>query len=126
MSFLHCEVITMRMLWIFSLSVSVFFVLVFPSFSVFPCSSNCYQCHTDIPSDAEHKVLKSCTDCHPDHSEESLGSKCGADCFDCHPAAKVMKSSPAHSVLSRCVDCHKKLSNENPELNELYNKLLGG
>jgi hypothetical protein len=101
-------------------------MLLFPLQRVFPCSSDCYKCHTNIPADKTHEVLKSCTSCHPDHDEEAFNSKCGADCFDCHSVAKVMESSPAHKVIGQCIDCHKKLSGSDPAVEELYNQLIGG
>jgi len=97
-------------------------VLLLLTHSSFACSSDCYQCHSDIPSDKEHVVLKTCTDCHPEHSEEAFNSKCGADCFDCHSAKKVMESSRAHAVIRRCIDCHKNLKAS--EYNEIYRELL--
>ena len=104
----------------------VLVVLTFLLFLVSPalaCSSDCYQCHSHIPTDREHKVLKSCTKCHPEHSDESMTS-CGADCFDCHSYKKVMSSSKAHRVLVRCVECHKELKEK--ELPSYYKEIIGG
>lgn len=102
----------------------IFFVLsLLLTFQIaFACNSDCYQCHSDIPKDREHKVLNTCTNCHPTHSESAFNSKCGADCFECHSIKKVMELSDAHKVLERCIGCHKKL--ENSEANDLYNRLL--
>ncbi len=83
------------------------------------CSSNCYSCH-NIPSDGFHDVLKTCTDCHPEHRGSDIG-KCGADCFECHPVDRVISSSPKHRVLGECIDCHKKLRES-----DLYRSLIGG
>ncbi|MEO2068305.1 MAG: hypothetical protein ABGX27_02185 [Desulfurobacteriaceae bacterium] len=96
--------------------------LFLSSYVAWACSSDCYQCHVNIPKDSNHKVLSSCTDCHPKHEEKSFNSKCGADCFDCHSVNKVMKLSLAHSVLKKCVECHTKLKDS--EVNELYNRLF--
>jgi len=87
------------------------------------CSSDCYQCHSNIPRDRNHKVLKSCTECHPNHSDRAISS-CGADCFDCHSYGKVMNSSKAHRVLIKCVECHEGLKKK--ELPSYYRELLGG
>jgi len=99
--------------------------LLFPIQVALSCNSDCYRCHTNIPADKVHNVLKECTSCHPNHSERALESKCGADCFDCHSVAKVMNSSPAHKVIGQCIDCHKKLSSD-PTVEDLYNQLIGG
>ena len=108
------------------LSFLIGLTLSFPLRYALSCSSDCYRCHISIPADENHEVLKSCSSCHPDHSEEAFKSKCGADCFDCHSVAKVMNSSPAHKVLNRCINCHKKLSGSNPLFDDLYNQLIGG
>jgi hypothetical protein len=98
-------------------------ILVFFCFNQsLACSSDCYQCHSNIPNDKNHRVLKTCTNCHPEHSEKDFGSKCGADCFDCHSAQKVMKSSKAHKVIKKCINCHEKL--EASQYNEIYRELL--
>ncbi|TCK06508.1 hypothetical protein CLV27_0309 [Phorcysia thermohydrogeniphila] len=114
-------------MWRLFLCLFIGLVLFFPFKHVLSCSSDCYKCHSSIPADKNHEVLKSCTSCHPDHDEKALSSKCGADCFDCHSVARVMSSSPAHKVIGQCIDCHKKLSpKESPAVEELYNQLIGG
>ncbi len=87
------------------------------------CSSNCYLCHTNIPKDRNHAVLKSCTKCHPNHTDRGM-TACGSDCFDCHSYSRVMSSSKAHRVLVKCVKCHQRLKEK--ELPPYYRELLGG
>ncbi|SMO58715.1 hypothetical protein SAMN06269117_11265 [Balnearium lithotrophicum] len=100
------------------LVLSLFLSTLFSSIS-FACSSDCYQCHSNIPKDKEHKVISTCTNCHPNHSTKGM-DKCGADCFDCHSYRKVMSSSPAHRVIKKCVKCHKAIKEENPELRRKF------
>ncbi len=102
------------------MGVLILIFLLLP-FSAFPCSSDCYQCHINIPKDENHTVLKTCTQCHSEHDEKPLESGCGADCFECHDYKKVLSLSPAHKVIQKCVKCHKGLENS-----EILNKLIGG
>jgi hypothetical protein len=94
------------------------FPVLFSSIS-FACSSDCYQCHSNILRDKEHKVISTCTNCHPNHSTRGM-DKCGADCFECHSYRKVMSSSPAHRVIKKCVKCHKALKEEDSELQRKF------
>ena len=100
---------------------SVVFSLLYTTSSL-ACSSDCYQCHSNIPRDKEHSVLKSCTNCHPSHSERELNGRCGVDCFECHSIEKVRENSKAHRVLERCIECHKSLKPS--ECDEIYRELL--
>jgi len=97
---------------------------IFSFYSSLACDSNCYNCHSNIPDDKDHEILKTCTSCHPDHSESAFSGKCGSDCFECHSISKVIGSAKEHGVLKRCISCHEKLKNSN--VNDIYKGLIGG
>ena len=91
--------------------LSAFLLSVLFFSSSLACSTDCYQCHSNISKDREHKVISTCTNCHPEHSESAV-DRCGADCFECHSYKKVMESSSAHRVIGRCIECHTGIKKE--------------
>jgi len=84
--------------------------------AVFGCSSECIQCHPKLKGlysknskyYKQHAFLKSCTKCHPNHSEKGM-DKCGADCFECHSRSKLVNTDiNEHRKLKNCTKCHSE------------------
>jgi hypothetical protein len=58
-----------------------------------------------INEDLRHKPMLTCINCHS--ADPNKMADCGADCFACHPMAKINAADVReHDVIQECRDCH--------------------
>ena len=93
---------------------NIFIFLMFLSFKLFGCDANCLACHPNLEKngklDANHQILRSCTNCHVQEEGKEDHGACGVDCWQCHDITKVNKVPvKEHKVLPKCIKCHESI-----------------
>jgi len=105
--------------------------------SLFACDGNCVSCHPKLVKngkmDKNHKILRTCIQCHTKKENEKNHGACGQDCWQCHDITKVNKIDiPQHRALPKCIKCHESINkhllipDSNPFQGDVLKSIING